>query len=201
MAKRQIYTTAKGVAMYPHLRKPETYEGQEIGLTIKLMLEAEETEKFKAFLMGEVEKAKSMPEYKGKSFANPNIGLGETKDGDEYFKFKTKSTFTNKQGETFKKTVPIYDSKGKPLPDNVEVGSGSIVRVAYSVNPYWKNKTMKGVTLYLEAVQVIELKEYGQQDAGAFGFDIEEDGYVAADAETVESPFTGDEDTENGADF
>lgn len=83
----------------------------------------------------------------------------------------------------------------------MEVGSGSIVRVAYSVNPYWKNKTMKGVTLYLEAVQVIELKEYGQQDAGAFGFGIEEDGYVVADAETVESPFTGDEDTENGADF
>lgn len=44
-----------------------------------------------------------MPEYKGKSFANPNIGLGETKDGDEYFKFKTKSTFTNKQGKPLRK--------------------------------------------------------------------------------------------------
>lgn len=187
--------------MYPHLRKPELYEGKDQGFTIKVMFDAEETEKFKAFLLGELEKAKSMPEFKGKSFANPNMGLSETKAGDEVFKFKTYSTYTNKQGETFKKTVPIYDSKGKPLPENVEVGSGSIVRVAYTVNPYWNNKNMKGIKLYLEAVQVIELKEYGQQDAGAFGFGIEEDGYVVADAEIVESPFTGDEDTENGADF
>lgn len=185
--------------MYPHLRKPEFYEGKEIGLTIKLMLDAEETEKFKEFLMGEVEKAKSLPEFKGKSFTNPNIGLGETKDGDEYFKFKTKSTFTNKQGETFTKTVPIFDSQGKPLPNSVEIGSGSIVKVGFSVNPYWSNKNLKGVTLYLEAVQVIELKEWGQQDAGAYGFAVEEGGYVAAEEETVESPFS--DDPENGADF
>ena len=51
--------------------------------------------------MGEVEKAKSMPEYKGKSFANPNIGLGETKDGDDISNSKL--------------NLLLLINKGKPL--------------------------------------------------------------------------------------
>ena len=44
---KEIKTTPKGQAIFPHLRKPETYEGMEIGYTVKLALPAEDLEAFK----------------------------------------------------------------------------------------------------------------------------------------------------------
>lgn len=200
MAK-QILTTCKGIAMYPHLRKPEMYEGQEIGYTIKLVPSKEDADELEAFLRGELEKVSALPEFAGKSFANANIGAGETKDGDTVFKFKTKSSGTTKSGETFQRIVPIYDSTGKPLPKSVDVGSGSTVKVAYSIHPYYKNKNMKGITLYLEAVQVIELVPPGERKADYFGFGTEEGGYVATEDDVRDNPFDGGEDVTGEADF
>lgn len=203
MAK-QILTTCKGTALYPHLRKPEMYEGQEIGYTIKLMPSKEDAEALEAFLRDELDKVSALPEFAGKSFANANIGTGETKDGDTFFKFKTKSSGKTKSGEVFQRIVPIYDSTGKPLPKHVDIGNGSTVKVAYSIHPYFKNKNMKGITLYLEAVQVLELVPPGERKADYFGFGTEEGGYVAEDENAMSDPFGVDdaiEDDVKEADF
>lgn len=184
MTKKTIYTTAQGTAQYPHLRVPESYEGQEIGYTIKLLMSQENTAKFKLFLEKELAKAAESPEFKGKSFAGANMGLSTDKDGNEVFKFKTKATFQNRNGETFKKTLSIFDAFGKPVPEEINVGHGSIVKVAFSTKAYWKNRNMKGLTLYLEAVQVIELKEgFGGASADEFGFGAVEGGFSIANAE------------------
>lgn len=177
----QNYVTCKGKAIYPHLRTPDMFEGNDLGFTIRLMPSVEDAQKFEEFLLRELDKAAALPEFAGKRLNAPNalIGMSETKEGDTVFKFKTKSSYRTKSGDIMNRVVPIYDSQGKPLPKNVDIGHGSIVKVAFSIQPYYKTKTIRGLTLYLNAVQVLELVERGDGDAASFGFGAEEGGYVA----------------------
>lgn len=200
----QNYVTCKGKAFYPHLRTPEMFEGNDLGFTIKLIPSVEDAQKLEEFLRRELAKAATLPEFAGKKLndAASLLGMGETPEGDTFFKFKTKSTYTTKSGDVLNRVIPIYDSKGKPLPKDTEVGHGSIVKVAYSIHPYYKTKTIKGLTLYLNAVQVLELVERGERDATSYGFGAEEGGYVAPAVDTVdedEIPF--DNEGVEGADF
>lgn len=199
----QNYVTCKGRAFYPHLRTPETFEGNDLGFTIKLIPSVEDAQKFEEFLRRELAKAATLPEFAGKKLndASSLLGMGETPDGDTYFKFKTKSTYTTKAGDILNRVIPIYDSQGKPLPKNTDVGHGSIVKVAYTIHPYYKTKTIKGLTLYLNAVQVLELVEKGERDAGSYGFGAEEGGYVAPDEVVDEEKLPFDDDDLEGADF
>lgn len=197
----QNYVTCKGKAIYPHLRTPDMFEGNDLGFTIRLMPSVEDAQKFEEFLLRELDKAAALPEFAGKRLNAPNalIGMGETKEGDTVFKFKTKSSYRTKSGDIMNRVVPIYDSQGKPLPKNVDIGHGSIVKVAFSIQPYYKTKTIRGLTLYLNAVQVLELVERG--DAASFGFGAEEGGYVAPavpNEDEDEIPFLNNTE---GADF
>lgn len=200
----QNYVTCKGKAIYPHLRTPDMYEGNDLGFTIRLMPSVEDAQKFEEFLRRELDKAATLPEFAGKRLNDPNalIGMGETNEGYTVFKFKTKSTYRTKSGDIMNRVVPIYDSQGKPLPKHVDIGHGSVVKVAFTIHPYYKTKTIKGLTLYLNAVQVLELVERGERDANSFGFGSEEGGYVAPAV-----PNEGDEDkipflsNMEGADF
>ena len=197
MAKQDIYTTAKGVAVYPHFKTPEVYDGQELGYTCKLLLEQEDFSNIETFLQAELEKAKGLPEFAGKKWSDPYLGIVEDKDGNMLLKFKTVHQFTSKKtGDVIKKTLPIYDAAGNILPDNINPANGSIVKIAFSVLPYWKSPKQHGLSLRLEAVQVIELKEFNVGDATSFGFGKEK-GYEAI--RENESPFS-DDDTE-GSDF
>ena len=45
MAKENQFITAVGTALYPSLRNPETFEGNEIGYTVKVIFSQEETNK------------------------------------------------------------------------------------------------------------------------------------------------------------
>lgn len=199
----QNYVTCKGKAIYPHLRTPDMFEGNDLGFTIRLMPSVEDAQKFEEFLLRELDKAAALPEFAGKRLNAPNalIGMGETKEGDTVFKFKTKSSYRTKSGDIMNRVVPIYDSQGKPLPKNVDIGHGSIVKVAFSIQPYYKTKTIRGLTLYLNAVQVLELVERGDGDAASFGFGAEEGGYVAPavpNEDEDEIPFINNTE---GADF
>ena len=201
----QNYVTCKGKAIYPHLRTPDMYEGTDLGFTIRLMPSVEDAQKFEEFLRAELDKAASLPEFAGKKLNDRNalIGMGETQEGDTVFKFKTKSTYRTKSGDVMNRVIPIYDSQGKPLPKNVDVGHGSIVKVAFTIHPYYKTKTIKGLTLYLNAVQVLELVERSdERSAEAFGFGAEAGGYMSpggsTESEDMELPFM---DTPEGADF
>lgn len=197
MSEKRIFTTKTGVAFYPHLRQPEVYEGAEIGYTCKLMLTPEETEELKALLEQELEFAKKMTDFAGKKFNKPTLGMGEDKDGNVIFKFKKLAHFKSKSGEVITTTVPIFDATGKPIPKEVNPANGSQIRVAFSVYPFYKSSAVHGLSLRLEAVQVIELKEYnGQQNADGFGFKATE-GYTAPEEEGT--PF--DDTEEEAGDF
>lgn len=193
MSEKKNFITPIGTAFFPHLRTPEEYEGNEIGYTCKIILSKEDTDKLEAFLEKELEAAKQSEEFKGKKWlSEPSMGTGETKDGEIFFKFKKKASFVSKKTkEVIQTTVPIFDAKGKPLPKDIEVGNGSRVRVAFSVMPFHMSKNNNGLSLRLEAVQVIELKQYGA-NADSFGFK-EEDGY-SAPGEEVANTFDNEGD-------
>ena len=175
-------TSPRGEALYPYLKAPEVYEGEEVGYTIQVKFSKEDTDKVLAILEEELESAKNSSEFKGKRWSKePRMGFREDQNGDIVFKFKTKATIKTKAGDIVKRTVPVYDSVGKPV--DVAIGNGSVVRVAFQIVPYWKSSTNNGLSLYLDAVQVIELIEYnGGGNATAFGFDVEEGGFVGGSA-------------------
>jgi hypothetical protein len=61
---------------------------------------------------------------------------------------------------------PLFDAKNKRLPANVVPGGGSKVRLDVTANPY--DGFGGGINIYLNAVQVLELKQYGSNGESRF---------------------------------
>jgi hypothetical protein len=99
--------------------------------------------------------------------------------GRFFVKFKTGTQF--KPG--------VFDRFGNPIPVNVLIGNGSMVRVSYTENMY--DGFGGGINFYLNAVQVVDLVEYKAQTASAFGFPVEEN----------ETPQATEEPEEGGIPF
>ena len=160
---RVSFTTPVGVARFPKLTKPDTtgdyadnkYKTDLI-LTDAELDELEAT--FKKFA------AEGLPGAK-----NPHLPISESKNKEtgevvRFVRFKSA-----------RKPI-LIDSKRNRLPENVEVAGGSKIRVAGTLNCYEKGGN-KGVNIYLNAVQVIDL----QQGFNVDDFDDEE-GYVAEES-------------------
>ncbi len=105
--------------------------------------------------------------------------------------------FRFRKNERTKKGNPlqppaVYDSRKNPWPSDTLIGNGSKVKVAYSCWGWEDKFGKKGVSLSLEAVQVLDLVAYEQRNpADAFG---EENGYVV---DTPANAFTGSSDDES----
>lgn len=204
MAKREftIGVTPKGSLLFPHIYEPETYEGKDVGYTVNIKFDQKETDALMAVIDAELEKAKHSIKLKPgqKWSAEPFLGYREDKDGDIVFKFKANSHYTTKSGEMHKVTIPVFDAYGKPIKDPLSIGNGTIAKVAYTLVPYWISKVVNGIKLRLDAVQIIDLKEYGEKDAKGYGFGEEEGGFVATEEED-NSPFTEEDTDEDDGEF
>ena len=122
-----------------------------------------------------------------------------------FFEDKQNAVIKRKDGTLTDVKIPVFDSKGTPLSADCHLGSGSTIKVAFTYAPYLNAVTKSvGLSLRLSAVQVIKLVAYGANEgAKGFGFDTEEDGYVAPENEkteeeenTAEDTFADDEDTD-----
>lgn len=192
MAKLTQFLTPKGTAMYPHVRKPEFYQGKEVGYTIQLQLSKSDSEKLLAKLEEELAVAKKSSEFSGKRWSKePNMGVRYDKNEDMVFKFKTHTTIKTKTGEIIERSIPIFDAKGNPFKG--DFGHGSTVKVAFSIAPYHMSATNNGLSLYLNAIQLINLVEPNSGgNASSFGFE-QEDGFDVKDSDALEeNPFDGD---------
>ena len=108
-------------------------------------------------------------------------------DGDDIiFKFKQKASIRGRNGESRDVKIMVVDSQMKPC--NVDIGWGSTVKVSYSPIPYTVNGK-SGVTMYFNAVQVIDLVEYEGSDTSGFA---KEEGFISE--EPSENPFVTSED-------
>jgi len=91
--------------------------------------------------------------------------------------FRFKKNETTKKGSVLQAPA-VYDSHKNPWPQGLLIGNGSKAKVAFSCWGWEDKFGRKGVSLSLEAVQILDLVPYQQRDpADAFE---KENGYVTA---------------------
>lgn len=170
--------TPKGECYYAFLRKPEMYEGNEIGYSIQIKMSKKDAQEFEDMLITALEDAKDSFELKaGKKWSKePSIGKHTLKDGSVVFKFKAKTEVKSKTGEVKKRTILVVDAYNHPIKAE-DLGNGSIIKVAYAASPYWMNNNVNGMALYLRGVQVLKYIPFGGNTAEGLGFEVDETGY------------------------
>ena len=105
-----------------------------------------------------------------------------TEDGDDVlFKFKQKPFFKSKTGEKRKVTIRLIDSKLHPC--SASIGRGSEVKVSFRPVT-WMVQGGAGVTMYMDAVQIINLIPYNP--VADMGFEEEEGFEDASDSTSLE---------------
>lgn len=140
-------------------------------------------------------------EAKGGFTANPLCSDvyddDEQETGEKEFNFKMVHEITSKKtGKTFKKYPAVFDAKGVPIKKKIDIGSGTVGKVTFEVSDYFIPGTgAAGLSLRLQAAQIIDLVAFGQRSASQYGFG-EEDGYSADDSsdETEEENEASGED-------
>lgn len=157
--KYDAFTTPVGEAFYPRLKTPEVYNGEEIGYSIQVKFDENTNQSLIARNLEILAAAKNSDDFKGKKWGtDPYLGYKEQDDGSKLFKFKTKHFYTDKDGNEVPKVIKVYDTQNNLM--DVNLGNGSMVRINYTPVPYHSSAKNFGVTMYLNAVQVIKLVEY-----------------------------------------
>ena len=185
--KRPTFITPEGYARYPWVNNPDTKFSENGEYRISVLVTKKEADAFQkqiqplydAAYEAEVTKADGEEVKKCKLYP-----IVENKDGDEggwEIKTKQKAKVISADGTIHELRVGLFDSTGAPHPKDVLIAGGSRVRVA--VKPkFWNVPAIGGfgMTLELDAVQVIDLKEFtpGERSAESFGFTAVEGGYV-----------------------
>lgn len=97
--------------------------------------------------------------------------------GNVILKTKLKARVVKKDKTFFDQRPKVFDAKGVLVKEVPNIGPGSKVRLSVSVNTYHTSIGC-GMSLRLDAVQLLDLVERGGRDAKGYGFG-EEDGFEA----------------------
>lgn len=203
-------TSPKGVAGYTFLTRPDTKFKEEGEYRIQLTLTDEAfNEKLAGVLEAElaksVEAAKADPKNKGKKIREADLPVKYLDDGSVQLNIKCKAkVIGRKDGKVYDLKPVLFDAKGSRIQGDPKVGSGSVVKVAFEIRPYYTALVGAGISLSLQAVQIIELKSYEGGSASGFGFDEEEGYEAAAENDTAGGGFqdeTASDDDDDDVDF
>ena len=197
--KRVRLTSPVGIAKYPWLNKPDTKFDPQGVFRVSLLLDPKEHKEFLERLDAMVDQSvaeakkelqKKRPQDVAKLIEKPAYEKEYDSEGVETgmveVKFKMKHIINTKNGDMVL-TPDIFDAKGKVIDrSEVKIFGGSKLRINFTPNPYYMASTkMAGVSMQLNAVQVIELAERGA-DSSFYGFGEVEDGFDA-DVYTTDS--------------
>lgn len=199
MKKKNVqYTTPTGTASWPRLNEPDTKFNKDGVYHVSLRLTQADSKEIKDMMSDMLAAhAEKVQEEKRGKIKIADLPIKDVYDddnnptGDVEIKFKMNAIGQN-GGDRWEQRPALFDSKGKPMNENI--GSGSKIRVAAEIIPYYTAAVGAGISLRLKAVQVIELVEYskaGSFDAWKFS---EEDGFVTEGAATTSSEETSDSD-------
>ena len=174
--------TTVGMAHYTYLDQPDT-EGQYADGKFKITVSFAADDPFVAKLEEQI--AKLAAEHWGDAIPRKaNMLLKDDQDTpNEAFAgrvfFRAKSA----------KQPPMVDAKNAPIPSNVKIFSGDLVRVGITLAVY--DGAQKGVTAYLDAVKLIEKRGSTGGSTNAASLFGEDEGY-----EAPAGGFDGDEDAD-----
>ena len=211
-------TSPIGVAKYPWLNEPDIKFNPDGEYRTSLLLDPNEAADFLSELDQladeAVAKAKEDLEDKGKGALakkvtrkEPYMMEADQETGEETGKvevrFKLKALIKTKKGKELRFTPALFDAQGKPLNKDNLIYGGSEIRVNFTPMSYYVPSTkMAGVTLQINAVQVIKLVTNGGGDADSFGFGVVEGGYQQPNEEEPQEAFAADSvEEEDETDF
>lgn len=175
-------TTVKGTAFWTYAFLPDTKFKSEGEYKIKFRLSGEDAVSFQKTVdkLAEDSVAKAKEDNPAKKIKAANKPYSEVVDengnetGELEFKFTQRAVIPTKRGD-MQMRVAVFDSKGTPINDPVEVGNGSTVKVAYEPNLWYVPSSGAGVSLRFKGLQIIDLVARETANDG-FGFG-EEEGY------------------------
>ena len=193
---------AKGKALWAKVFEPDTKFDPNGIYSIDLIIPETEAQELCEYLDGVVqqrfdEEVKAYPKKKASLSTKPPYEPDYDEDGNETgnlkFRFKLKAKGQTRDGREYEQKPAVVDAKRKPMTDEVAVGNGSVVKVAYEPIPYVMASTKQvGVSLRMKAVQIIDLVEFGGGAASIFD---EEDGFEAEESAAPTTAFDdGDDD-------
>ncbi len=186
-------TTPVGSAFYPRIDTPDTKFNPDGVYSCKLHVTEGEFNAFKLETDAIVKRAyEDMCREKNKtSLPIANNSPIRVKDGNfEIYAKQVARKDTRKGLLEFR--VNVFDAKGKRLEDVPAVGSGSRLKMAVELYPYYTDLNGFGYSLRLKAIQIIDLVEYsGGGTSSSYGFG-QEDGFVG-DGESFNSTLTNDD--------
>ena len=197
--KKHPVIRVKGTAKYCHLNEPNKRFEPEFGTySCDLVIDKDQADMLKNTLrpLYEEELKQVQEENAGKKIEQKEFPINETEEGI-IVKSKLKAGGRRRDGSEYSLSIALYDSQGKPLPEDVKVWGGSKVNLAFRPRFWYTAMAGFGVSFDLQAVQVIELQNGGVSGiaAEAFGFTSEE-GYVANGGETLDQVFDAEENEE-----
>lgn len=213
--KRPQFTSPKGVFRFPKLTEPDTKFKAEGEYSVNVVFDASLPEVKKLMAMCDKEAAASLASAKEKAKTPAEAKKWETKylpykeveddetgepTGEVAFKFTMKASGVSKKtGKPWTRKPVLFDAKGRRITDDINIGGGTEGKISFEVIPYAPTTTVgASVKLALEAVQIIDLKSWGEKSADQYGFGAE-DGYSA---DETEGRFEDEsEGADEGADF
>ena len=199
--KRTRYTSPKGSALFARVIDvdygTEKYPDPKGSFNITLALDEPEAQHLDSMLEEEVSEAhvftdnafselkpqsqKKLGEFKFNDLGPEEYDRDGTPTGRRLFRFKT-GAFYERNGKKLQRRVPLFDSMQQAVSLKEEPGNGSIVRVSFTCNPYFvEGQGMGGLSLYLDALQIIKLNKAGERSASDYGFGSEEGGFCGAE--------------------
>ena len=166
----------RGKVTWVYVDRPNTRFSDEGEYQVAFTIPRKDAKKFMAQIDEWMEL--SQKESGAKKLADPPY----KEDGnDVLFKFKQKPFFKGKNGEKRKVTIRLIDSKLNPC--NVSIGRGSEVKVSFRPVA-WTFQGVAGITMYMDAVQIINLIAYNP--VSDMGFEEEEGFEDASDATSTD---------------
>jgi hypothetical protein len=176
-------TSPEGIAIYPRLTTPDTKFDKDGVYSVDLELDSssKEVSGFLASLKKAADEAYAAEcEKRGnKKLKRADLPIKSGEGDMVRIKFKLKAKAGNEEKSWEQKPV-LFDSKGTAMQVPPNVGSGSKIKVAFEVVPYFTAMVGAGVSLRLKAVQILDLKEYTPGDRfDAYGFKADPKGFVA----------------------
>lgn len=178
-------TTPTGIAVYPRLNEPDTKFDKDGVYSVDLRLDRED-EEAAAFLTSLQESADRSYQSLCEEHGRKNLKRAPMPFKDEEgvegglsktlrIKFKLKAKAGNAEKSWAQRPI-IYDSLGNPYDPVPSIGSGSEIRVAFQVVPYFTAMVGAGVSLRMKAVQVLRLVEFTPGDSFvSFGFKADQE--------------------------
>ncbi len=174
--------TPVGVGKYVFINEPQTKFDPNGVYNVSLVMSEKDASPLMTTLDEQLELAKTQALETAKPQKRDSLSINKpytreyddsgVETGNIEFKFKMTAKYTTRDGEVRERKPTIVDTKRNTV--NEIVGSGSKLKVAFNARPYYMpSANAYGVSCFLSAVQVIELKGVDVSDFA------EEEGFVS----------------------